>query len=128
MTFTGQVPDGTVHMQLMDVMANASDHEPFGIVLLEAMSLGVPVVAVAAGGPAEIIDTASPACSSRARRPSSSQTRSSGSLTEPGLRSSLEAGGRRAVEERFTTKRMVEQITESIERLAADAGSARRAA
>ena len=56
MTFTGQVPDGTVHMQLMDVMANASDHEPFGIVLLEAMALGVPVVAVAAGGPAEIIE------------------------------------------------------------------------
>src|SRR5215210_2422094 len=55
-TFSGQVPDGTVHMQLMDVMANASDHEPFGVVLLEAMALGVPVVAVAAGGPAEIVE------------------------------------------------------------------------
>ncbi len=35
---------------------NASDPEPFGIVLLEAMARGVAVVAVDSGGPAEFVE------------------------------------------------------------------------
>ncbi|MFB6232000.1 MAG: glycosyltransferase family 4 protein [Salinibacter sp.] len=42
-------------MTAMDVFVHASDREPFGIVILEAMALGTPVVAGARGGPTEII-------------------------------------------------------------------------
>jgi glycosyltransferase involved in cell wall biosynthesis len=42
-------------VQAMDVFVHASDNEPFGIVIIEAMALGKPVVAGAAGGPTEII-------------------------------------------------------------------------
>ncbi len=42
-------------MQAMDVIVHASDHEPFGIVVIEAMSMGKPLVASASGGPTEII-------------------------------------------------------------------------
>ncbi len=42
-------------MQAMDVIIHASDHEPFGIVVVEAMSMGKPIVASASGGPTEII-------------------------------------------------------------------------
>lgn len=42
-------------MQAMDVVVHASDAEPFGIVIIEAMALEKPVVAGAAGGPAEIV-------------------------------------------------------------------------
>ena len=42
-------------MQAMDVVVHASDHEPFGIVIIEAMALGKPVIAGAEGGPKEII-------------------------------------------------------------------------
>ena len=42
-------------MQAMDVIVHASDNEPFGIVVIEAMALGKPVVAGASGGPTEII-------------------------------------------------------------------------
>jgi glycosyltransferase involved in cell wall biosynthesis len=55
-TLTGQVPDAGPYIEQMDILVNASDPEPFGIVLLEGMSRGVAVVAVDAGGPAEFIE------------------------------------------------------------------------
>jgi glycosyltransferase involved in cell wall biosynthesis len=42
-------------MQAMDVVVHASNAEPFGMVVIEAMALGKPVVAGASGGPQEII-------------------------------------------------------------------------
>jgi glycosyltransferase involved in cell wall biosynthesis len=54
-TFAGLQSNVPLWMQAMDVVVHASDREPFGIVVLEAMALGKPVVAGAAGGPAEII-------------------------------------------------------------------------
>lgn len=54
-TFAGFQPDVPRWMQAMDVIVHASDHEPFGIVVIEAMALGKPVVAGADGGPSEII-------------------------------------------------------------------------
>ncbi len=55
-TLTGQVPDAGPYIQQLDILVNASDPEPFGIVLLEGMSRGVAVVAVDSGGPAEFIE------------------------------------------------------------------------
>lgn len=50
--FQSNVP---LWMQAMDVFVHAADHEPFGMVILESMSLGKPVVAGDQGGPTEII-------------------------------------------------------------------------
>jgi glycosyltransferase involved in cell wall biosynthesis len=54
-TFAGFQPNATEWMQSMDVFVHAADREPFGIVVVEAMALGKPVVAGAEGGPSEII-------------------------------------------------------------------------
>lgn len=54
-TFAGFQSNAAEWMQAMDVVVHASDREPFGIVVVEAMALGKPVVAGASGGPAEII-------------------------------------------------------------------------
>jgi glycosyltransferase involved in cell wall biosynthesis len=43
-------------MQAMDVIVHASDREPFGIVVVEAMALGKPVIATKPGGPEEVIE------------------------------------------------------------------------
>jgi hypothetical protein len=42
-------------MQAMDVFCHTSANEPFGLVVIEAMALGKPVVASAEGGPTEVI-------------------------------------------------------------------------
>ena len=55
-TMTGQVPDAGPYMRQLDILVNASDPEPFGIVLLEGMARGVAVVAVDSGGPGEFIE------------------------------------------------------------------------
>ncbi len=56
--FTGFVPDEVRNglYQVADVAIFPSLYEPFGIVALEAMALGVPVVASDAGGLVEVVD------------------------------------------------------------------------
>jgi glycosyltransferase involved in cell wall biosynthesis len=53
--FVGYQANTAEWMQAMDVVVHASDREPFGIVVIEAMALGKPVVAGREGGPAEIV-------------------------------------------------------------------------
>lgn len=54
--FTGHVEDPYPWLDALDVVVNASTTpEPFGLVVLEAMTLGTPVVATMGGGPSEII-------------------------------------------------------------------------
>lgn len=54
-TLAGFQEDVPLWMQAMDVFVHAADREPFGMVVVEAMALGKPVVAGAAGGPSEVI-------------------------------------------------------------------------
>ncbi|OEC32920.1 Glycosyltransferase involved in cell wall bisynthesis [Pseudomonas cuatrocienegasensis] len=54
--FLGQVADGRRYFKAFDVFALTSDHEPFGMVLLEAMAAGVPVICSDCGGGREVVD------------------------------------------------------------------------
>ncbi len=53
--FAGRQTDVPLWLQAMDVAVNASAAEPFGLTIVEAMALGKPVVAMAGGGPLEIV-------------------------------------------------------------------------
>jgi len=51
----GHVADAGEAIRGLDVLAHPAEREPWGIVVLEAMAAGVPVVAAADGGPREIV-------------------------------------------------------------------------
>jgi glycosyltransferase involved in cell wall biosynthesis len=53
--FAGQRRDVPAVMAALDVFVHASRSEPFGIVIVEAMAAGVPVVATRGGGVGEIV-------------------------------------------------------------------------
>jgi len=53
--FLGQVPFGRRYFKAFNVFALTSDHEPFGMVLLEAMAAGVPVICSDCGGGREVV-------------------------------------------------------------------------
>jgi glycosyltransferase involved in cell wall biosynthesis len=114
-TFTGQVSEPGPYIELMDVAVNASNVEPFGIVLLEAMSRGVPVVAFDAGGPAEIVQSGQTgllvplgdehAFAEALRHLLSNQHR----------RLELAAAGQKRFLAEFTAERMTERLTEELQ-------------
>jgi glycosyltransferase involved in cell wall biosynthesis len=52
----GEREDVPQLIRAMDVLLLPSWEEPFGRALIEAMALGVPVVATSVGGPAEIVE------------------------------------------------------------------------
>lgn len=51
----GQVPNVRRLFAAFDLFVLSSDHEPFGMVLLEAMAAGVPVLATDCGGAPEVV-------------------------------------------------------------------------
>jgi len=54
--FLGQVAEARRYFRAFDVFALSSDNEPFGMVLLEAMAAGVPLLATACGGAKEVVE------------------------------------------------------------------------
>lgn len=109
-TLTGHVDDATPFYRLMDVCVNASAEEPFGIVLLEAMSQEVPVLAVNAAGPAEIIEAGSSGVLIDDNRPATLADGLERLLRDATLRRALARGGYDRYRARFTGERMTRAI------------------
>lgn len=103
---TGQVEDALPHVQRMDVLVNASEAEPFGITLIEAMSCGVPVVAVDGAGPAEIIENGVSGVLVASGDPADLADGIQRVLESPERWSELAAASRRRYEDRFSSAAM----------------------
>lgn len=117
-TLTGQVEDARPYLSLMDVAVNASDPEPFGIVLIEAMAAAVPVVAVGRGGPLDIVEPGVTGMLARSGEPAELAAAIEPLLADPGRRAEMGAAGRRRCRERFGAEAMAEQLVERLEGIA----------
>ena len=53
--FLGSVPDAARYYRAFDCFVLSSDHEPFGMVLLEAMAAGLPIISSDCGGAPEVV-------------------------------------------------------------------------
>jgi glycosyltransferase involved in cell wall biosynthesis len=114
-TMTGHVPDAGPYLAAMDVLVSASDNEPFGIVLLEAMARGVPVLAPAQAGPLDIVVPEESGLLVDSPQPAAIAAGLERLVADADLRRRLGAGGIERVRERFTAQHMAEELQRSLE-------------
>lgn len=109
--FAGHIGDGERNRlyQAADVAVVPSRYEPFGIVALEAMALGAPLVAAGAGGLAEVVEHGRTGLLFRPGDPWSLAEQLIAALDFPALRAALRRHAREAVRERFDWKRVAER-------------------
>jgi glycosyltransferase involved in cell wall biosynthesis len=111
---------GPDFFQRIDVLIVPSWEEPFGIVLLEAMSAGVPVVATNRGGPLEIITDRTNGLLVEPRNPDLLSQAIHRLARDESLRLSLVAHGRRRVEECYDVATVIPKIEEFYARVMDD--------
>ncbi len=116
-TLTGQVPDAGPYVEQMDVLVNASDPEPFGLVLLEGMARGVAVVAVNSGGPTEIIEDRHTGMLARSGEPSALADALQELLVSAPRRLAIAQAGKERFMRDFTDLAMRRRFFDQLERL-----------
>jgi glycosyltransferase involved in cell wall biosynthesis len=102
----------------LDLVVCPSVREPFGMVVIEAMSAGRPVVASDSGGPAEILDHGRTGLLFRTGDPKALADAITGLLDDAGQRASLGTAARAEVARRFHRVRYAAEIQEIYDRLA----------
>jgi len=116
-TMTGQVPEAGPYIEQMDILVNASDPEPFGIVLLEGMSRGVAVVAVDSGGPGEFIEHGRTGLLARSGEPSALADALEPLLVSPSQREAIGQAGQESFMREFTDAAMRRRFFDNLQQV-----------
>jgi glycosyltransferase involved in cell wall biosynthesis len=116
-TMTGETPDAGPYIARMDILVNASDREPFGIVILEGMARGAAVVAVNSGGPPEFIDDHVTGVLARSGEPEALADAIEPLLHSSALRERIAQAGRRRFMEEYTTAVMRRRFFASLQEI-----------
>jgi glycosyltransferase involved in cell wall biosynthesis len=117
-TMTGQVEDPHRYVGVMDMLVNASDYEAFGIVLLEAMALEVPVVAPGTAGPLEIVEPDASGVLVDSPEPSVLAAGVERLLVDPGWRRAVAARGHERCLSRFSASGTADRLVSSLVEIA----------
>jgi glycosyltransferase involved in cell wall biosynthesis len=108
--------------QRASVFALPSDEEGLGVVLLEAMACGVPVVSTRSGGPDGIITDGKDGYLVALDDAAEMAARLARLLQDPGLNRSIGKAARRTIEARYAEKVADAAFLEVWDRLLAKAG------
>jgi len=117
-TMTGQVPDAGPYIKQLDILVNASDPEPFGIVLLEGMARGVAVMAVDSGGPGEFVEAGVTGMLARSGAPEDLADALAPLLASRELRAAIGSAGRERFMQQYTDVALQRRFFETLESLA----------
>ncbi len=104
--------DVSALMAACDIFVSPCPVEGFGLVLLEAMALGKPVIAAAAGGPLEIVADGETGLLFEPGNAGSLAGAMRRLLADPDLRGRMGIAGRRRYAQKFTARRMAEKMQE----------------
>lgn len=109
--FTGFVAEPAAAMRALDVVVHAStEPEPFGLVIVEAMSCGRAVIVSDAGGAAELIASGVNALTHAPGNAEQLAARITELAADPALRARLGAAGRTTAEQRFNRTRLAQEL------------------
>jgi glycosyltransferase involved in cell wall biosynthesis len=123
-TFLGGRSDVPDLLHAADLALHASvKPEPFGLVVVEAMALGKPVIGAATGGPAEVI-TESSGVVFDPGNPARLASELIRLINDPALRSSLARGAEKRARD-FTVQRYVDGVVRVYKRLLASEAQTR---
>ncbi len=115
-SWLGEREDVPELVRALDVLLLPSWEEPFGRALIEAMALGVPVVATSVGGPPEILEDGREGFLVEPRRPRAWAEAIRRLAEDPRRTEEMGREGRRRVAEAFTVDRHVGAVLEAYER------------
>lgn len=109
--FTGFIRDTASAMRSLDVVVHAStDPEPFGMVIIEAMACGVPVIASQAGGAAELFTDGENALAHAPGDVAALARQIERLASDPDLRQRLARSSRRTAEQRYQRNRLAGEL------------------
>lgn len=112
--FHGEIQDAALrgHYAACDIMVGPSRYESFGLMLVEAMMFGKPVVGCAAGGMLEVVEDGVSGLLARPGDRESLRAALESLIRDPDLRVRLGRAGRARYEERFTARRMARDVAD----------------
>ena len=117
-TFLGFQSNPWKFIAQADVFALSSHYEGFGNVLIEAMALGVPVVATASAGTRDIVDSESSGLLVHSHTPDAFTAALQRVLSGSGLRDTMRRGALHAAE-RFAAPRVIAEYDAMLQEVAA---------
>jgi glycosyltransferase involved in cell wall biosynthesis len=114
--FTGFQADPAAALRALDIVVHASTRpEPFGRVIVEAMACGRSLIAVPAGGAAELFEDGISALACQPGDPAALAAAIARLVADPELRRRLGAAGRQAALEHFDRRRLASQWSDVYE-------------
>ena len=112
-SFVGFQANATAYMSNLDAMVIASMHEGIPYTLLEAMAVGVPVVATAVGGIPEVVEDSVSGLLIQPGDPEAIAASLTRLASDPGLRARLAHEASEVVRHRFSQQRMAEATVDA---------------